>query len=211
MTDPKEVDYCFNHDYTPYTSLLAALSGLVLDIGGGNGIVRQFLPENVQYITIEPSLDWLESDWETFIPYFSCLETKPAFVRGIGEYLPFPAQSFDAVLSFWSLNHASQPERIFQEVHNVLKPNGEFLLVLEDMEPGLFDIDYRTSESKDSFPFWEVVTMKVQHLVTGQKWPLQSDHVRIQEVDIQKWISQRFKIRQRKWVGQYLTFKFQKI
>ena len=60
---------------------------------------------------------------------------EPNFVRAVGEYLPFPDASFDAALSFWSLNHVDQPERVLQEVGRVLKPEGRFLIVLEDMSP----------------------------------------------------------------------------
>jgi hypothetical protein len=46
--------------------------------------------------------------------------------------------------SFWSLNHVDRPERVLQEVGRVLKPEGRFLIVLEDMPPALLDWPQRT-------------------------------------------------------------------
>src|SRR5688572_7222268 len=49
---PKWAIQCFINDYTAYESLLGTLTGTVLDIGGGNGIIRHYLPESVYYICI---------------------------------------------------------------------------------------------------------------------------------------------------------------
>ena len=49
-------------------------------------------------------------------------------VRGIDEYMPFPVYmplpdaSFEAVLSFWSLNHAMETSAVIGEAARVLRP-----------------------------------------------------------------------------------------
>src|SRR5262245_56023590 len=91
LTHQKWAVGCFKNDYGPYSSLLATLTGTVLDIGGGNGIIRHYIPESVRYITIEPSLEWFGKEWGVIAGAFPCLNVRPCFIRGVGEYLPFTA------------------------------------------------------------------------------------------------------------------------
>jgi SAM-dependent methyltransferase len=130
----------FGQGYAPYAPLLATLSGTILDVGGGIGVVRHFLAEDTDYIVVDPSLTWLRDEWASLATWFPDLETRPRFIRGIGEYLPFPPEAFDAVLAFWSLNHASDPGQVCHEVGRVLRPGGRFVVVLEDMTPSERDI-----------------------------------------------------------------------
>jgi ubiquinone/menaquinone biosynthesis C-methylase UbiE len=46
------------------------------------------------------------------------------------ESLPFPNQSFDAVVSFGVLHHTPDTPRAVQEVHRVLKPGGTAIVML---------------------------------------------------------------------------------
>jgi SAM-dependent methyltransferase len=212
LASPAVANDCFAKDYTPYAPFLATLSGDVLDVGGGVGIVRDYLPRNTQYTVIDPSLEWLGSEWTSLTERFPSLETKPRFVRGIGEYLPFAAQAFDTVLAFWSLNHAHDPGLVFSEVHRVLRSSGRFLVVLEDMAPSWGDIADGTFPVSRVAPGGGDPSMEnPAHLISGHEWPLQSDHIRIRESDIQRWTSQRFEVARREWIYHYLTFEFSKI
>ena len=210
IANPTVAKNCFVRDYAPYASLLATLSGDVLDVGGGGGIVREYL-NNVQYTVIDPSLDWLGAEWSSLAKRFPSLETKLRFVRGVGEYLPFPAQVFDAVLAFWTLNHVSYPEEVFSEVHRVLRPGGRFLVVLEDMPPSWGDIASGAFPASRVAPGGGDPNLDNPAHPSGQEWPLQSDHIRIRESDIQTWTSRRFEVVRREWIDQYLTFEFRAI
>lgn len=198
-------------DYTLYAPLLATLSGDILDLGGGIGIVRDYLPRDTRYTVIDPSLDWLGSEWSSLTEHFPSLETKPRFVRGIGEHLPFPDRTFDVVLALWSLNHVDVPEAVFGEVCRVLRPGGRFLVVLEDMAPGWGDIADGTFPASDFAPGGGDPEMENPAPPDGGEWPLGSDHIVIRESDIQRWASQRFEVAWRRWVEYYLTFEFRKI
>lgn len=55
-------------DYKPFTSRLARIKGDVLDVGGGNGIPRAYLSDGVRYVSLEPSLRWLDADWALVAP-----------------------------------------------------------------------------------------------------------------------------------------------
>lgn len=46
------------------------------------------------------------------------------------EVLPFEAGSFDVVYSWGVIHHAEAPERVFAEVHRILRPGGVFLGML---------------------------------------------------------------------------------
>jgi SAM-dependent methyltransferase len=46
------------------------------------------------------------------------------FVQGVGEYLPFPDQTFDSVLFATSLDHVLVPSKVLNETRRVLKPSG---------------------------------------------------------------------------------------
>jgi SAM-dependent methyltransferase len=211
IASPATANNCFVKDYAPYAPLLSTLSGDVLDLGGGIGIVRDYLPFDTRYTVIDPSLDWLGVEWTSLSERFPSLETLPPFVRGVGEYLPFPAQAFDAVLAFWSLNHVSDPDLVFAEVYRVLRPGRRFLVVLEDMAPSWDDIAKGAFSANKVAPGGGDPDLENPAHPSGHEWPLQSDHIRIRESDIQTWTSQRFEVTQRKWIGPYLTFEFRKL
>jgi ubiquinone/menaquinone biosynthesis C-methylase UbiE len=48
--------------------------------------------------------------------------------KGIGEEIPFENESFDVVLSFNALDHSVNPVKVIQEIHRVLRKDGDFLL-----------------------------------------------------------------------------------
>ncbi len=220
VASPTAASDCLTNDYAPFASYLATLSGAILDIGGGVGVVRHYLGDNTDYIVLDPSLDWLGIEWTSLIDRFPCLETKPCFVRGVGEYLPFASQTFDAVLSFWSLNHASNPKQVFHEAARVLRPGGKFLVVLEDMIPqwhDFIDPEFPASQVFESFFDPEKVSngkysrFKLFFRYLRGQWPLQSDHIRIREADILDWTRQDFQVLRRVWMNQFLTFELKKL
>jgi ubiquinone/menaquinone biosynthesis C-methylase UbiE len=61
------------------------------------------------------------------------LETRnansPYGVRGNLDYLPFPAGSFDLVISRSVIEHLESPGKVFQEFYRVLKPGGRVILL----------------------------------------------------------------------------------
>jgi SAM-dependent methyltransferase len=210
VADPKLAIQSFIDDYTSYASLLATLTGKVLDIGGGNGVIRHYLPESVYYISIDPSMEWFGNRWGAIVESLPCLKTPPLFIRGIGEYLPFPPNCLDAVLAFWSLNHASCPATIFQETYRVLKPAGRLIVTLEDMPPRWLELMTPTFLRCGVPLLAKMITRKILGGLWGKEWPVQGDHIRISESEIQKWITGRFEITHRMWIKTYLTFEFRR-
>lgn len=214
-----QASYCLLSDYTPFESILNSLSGKVLDIGGGVGLVRHYLPSSNQYIVIDPSLDWLKTEWKTLSDVFPCLASPPSFVRGVGEYLPFLEHSFDVVLSFWSINHSSNPKQVFKEIERVLQPGGKLFIVLEDMAPLWSDvIDKKFPAEKVFLSFYgddkesaRFSRLKlIFRLLLKSDFPLQNDHIRIQENEIFEWTKNNLELVKRSWTGQFLALEFKR-
>ena len=53
-----------------------------------------------------------------------------SLVRGIGEALPFKRRSIDKVMCKGSLDHFADPGKTIEEMHRVLKPEGEVVIAL---------------------------------------------------------------------------------
>ncbi len=52
----------------------------------------------------------------------------PATLGGVGEFLPFPANTFDLVLSHEVLEHVQDDQQAVNEIVRVLKPGGRLIL-----------------------------------------------------------------------------------
>ena len=117
-------------------ALLGGVSGRVIEIGGGTGANLPFYGPGIEELVIT----------EPEEPMARRLETKlgdyplPArVVRATAEELPLEAQSFDFAVSTLVLCTVADPGRALDEIHRVLKPEGQ-LLFLEHVradEPGL--------------------------------------------------------------------------
>ncbi|MGH7320494.1 MAG: methyltransferase domain-containing protein [Candidatus Rokuibacteriota bacterium] len=206
--DPAHAVRAYRNDYDPLAFLLAGYGGRVVDIGGGNGIVRHYLPPEAEYIVVDPSLDWLEPAWASISEAFPRLVEELSFVRGVGEYLPFRDETFDHALSIWSLNHVGQPEPTMREAWRVLRPRGTFLLVLDDVPPRWRDLVDGGFPMRDGREAARVIGRRLWAVIGG--WPLQPDHLRISEADLRRWASPGFETIQRRWIGAYLTLELRK-
>jgi SAM-dependent methyltransferase len=206
---PRDAAACFETDYRPFAGLLGAMAGRILDVGGGNGVVRHYLPRDAQYVLLEPDLAWLDTRWAGLADRFPCLATPACFVRGIGEYMPFAEASFDAVLGFWSLNHAVDPPAVIAEAARVLRPGGLLLLVLEDMPPRWRDLGADLLRSRPPRTA-HLVGHKLRTTLLGRPWPLQPDHVRLTERQLHAWTYRVFETTQRHWANPYLTLALQR-
>jgi SAM-dependent methyltransferase len=198
-------------DYRPFARILRGIHGDVLDVGGGNGIPRAFLGPACRYVSLEPSLAWLGGGWAPVSEFIPALSHPPTFVRGVGEHMPFRDNSFDAVLSFWSLNHVADPDRAVAEAARVVRPGGLVLLVQEDQEPEVREMG--------TIGFWRgrlvwgirTVLQKARLALERQPWPLQSDHVRITDAQAARWSGSGLRVAGRRWIGGYLTFELRKV
>jgi hypothetical protein len=88
LRTPADAAACFEKD-GPYATLLRTLGGRVLDVGGGNGVVRHYLRDGVDCVLLEPELAWLDARWTDLVDRCPCLAT-PACFAGLASTCPSP-------------------------------------------------------------------------------------------------------------------------
>jgi len=228
IANPDNASAALAYEYEPHAAVLAELHGAILDVGGGVGIAQDYLSPDADYQVIDPSLSWLGDAWKRVVGRSPSRRSPPTFIRGVGEYLPFPDSKFDAVLSLWSLNHSSDPGQTLEEIHRVLAPRGYFFLVLEDMEPtwrdliecfickkmkrlGLrdeCDCDLGLILALDKAKL--TLRQAVDHKRSGRPWPTQPDHIRIHDAELRQLFRHRFDIVERGWIGGFLRYRLRR-
>ncbi|AFL80698.1 methylase involved in ubiquinone/menaquinone biosynthesis [Aequorivita sublithincola DSM 14238] len=76
--------------------------------------------------------------------HLELLGLKGTIVKGSAEELPFKNESFDLVYSQGVLHHTDNIENTFSGIHRILRPDGEFIIMLY---------------TKDSFNYWFRIQM----------------------------------------------------
>lgn len=101
-----------------------AAGSCVLDVGAGTGAVtlpaQSLAGASGLVIALDPSTGMLTCGRERGIQHA---------VRGFGERIPFPDESFDFVTMGYALRHVSDLTETFKEYLRVLKPGGRVLLL----------------------------------------------------------------------------------
>ena len=107
--------------------------GRVLEIGCGTGPISRALAENTQInvVGVDPSPIMLER-----ARALSRNHHNLEFHEGDARNLPFPSESFDAVVFHTTLCHIPGPEQALTEARRVLRVGGEL---------AIFDADYSTT------------------------------------------------------------------
>ena len=181
---------CSNGDHSTVQNVLSRYRGRVLDVGGGVGLARSLMPDEVEYTILDPEDEWIDLA-KRVQRTFSTPLVSPDLIVGVAESLPFPDGYFDVALSLWSLNHVADPKTVVAQLARVLRPGGRCLLVLEDLEPAIPGSG-ETSTTDSSRP---VATPQADHLVMS-------------EDDILTWTSTHFVLTRRFWAGRYLALEF---
>ena len=103
-------------------TLLAGLSGTVLEVGAGNGLNFPLYPADVRrVIAVEPE-PYLLAQASGRAPH---RVTTVSMVRGDVDRLPFPEASIDAVVCSLVLCSVPSPDRALTEVRRVLRRGGQ--------------------------------------------------------------------------------------
>lgn len=104
------------------------ITGDVLDIGGLTGTLREFLPKDIHFISIDPFIAAPYQIPKAKIEAYKCISERLNFVGGLAEFLPFQAESFDYVHMRSMLDHVQVPDLALMEACRVLKPKGLLLV-----------------------------------------------------------------------------------
>ncbi|HEY9737082.1 MAG TPA: class I SAM-dependent methyltransferase [Trichocoleus sp.] len=116
--------------------VLAEVSGEVLEIGFGTGLNLAYYPDSVQKITtvdVNPGMNALAQKRIAQRIAQSAIAVENKVLSG--ESLPMADNSFDYVVSTWTLCSIAQVNNALSEIYRVLRPGGKFVFV----EHGLSD------------------------------------------------------------------------
>lgn len=112
--------------------LLAQAGGDVLELGVGSGATLPFYRDGVRALT---AIDVSPRMLERARGRAAGLAFPVTFLEADFQTLPFPAASFDTVVSSLALCGIPDPPRLYAEMLRVLRPGGA-LLAVEHVRPG---------------------------------------------------------------------------
>jgi SAM-dependent methyltransferase len=96
----------------------------MLDLGcGRGGVVELFWRQVELAVGLDPDAPSLTDHRAPGMPV----------IRGLGERLPFAADSFDLVVSVWVMEHLKEPLVTLREVRRVLRPGGHFVFLTPNL------------------------------------------------------------------------------
>jgi len=106
--------------------LLADVEGEVLEIGFGTGLNLAYYPERIhKIVTVDANPGMLALAQKR-------IQASPVTVEQrllSGENLTMPDNSFDSVVSTWTLCSIANVAQALKEIYRVLKPGGRFFFV----------------------------------------------------------------------------------
>ncbi len=110
----------------------AGLSGSVIEIGFGSGLNVPFYPAGVTGVAaVEPS----DLGWRLATARLAATAIPVARSGLDGQSLPFGDDSYDAVLSTWTLCTVPDPAAALREVRRVLRPGGKLHFLEHGLAP----------------------------------------------------------------------------
>lgn len=124
------------------------LAGRILDCGGGGGCVREFLKDDVEFVSTDPWLHAPEANSLARKTAYTCLKLPLNFIGATAEFQPFIAESFDWVHMRSMLDHVQIVDLAMLEVRRVLKPGGHVLigLYVEGGKHGIISFSRRVKD-----------------------------------------------------------------
>lgn len=106
--------------------VLANVQGEVLEIGFGTGLNLAYYPYHIERITTIDVNSGMEAVAEPRIRD-SSIQVEYRILNS--ESLPMPNDTFDSVVSTWTLCSIAKVDRAIAEIHRVLKPGGKFSFI----------------------------------------------------------------------------------
>ncbi|MFP4133246.1 MAG: class I SAM-dependent methyltransferase [Halothece sp.] len=106
--------------------LLKDVIGDVLEIGFGTGLNLAYYPETINSLTtvdVNIGMNQLAQKRIANVPFSVNAKVSS------GDNLPFTEESFDTVVSTWTLCSIAKINQTLQEIKRVLKPDGKFFFI----------------------------------------------------------------------------------
>ena len=111
---------------------LSEVKGEILEIGFGTGMNLPYYPENVRRITgVDININIHSKAEKRLKSSHIQVDYYPINI----EYLPFPDNTFDTVVSTFTLCSIKDIHRALSEIARVLRPNGRFFFAEHGLSP----------------------------------------------------------------------------
>ena len=117
--------------------LIPMASGKVLEIGIGSGLNLPFYNREVEQLDgLDPSLEL----WQLARSRAARAPFPVEFIRSSAERIPAGDETFDTVVTTWTLCSIPDPAQALREMKRVLRPGGRFLFIEHGRspDPGVF-------------------------------------------------------------------------
>ncbi|MFQ5738367.1 MAG: class I SAM-dependent methyltransferase [Acidobacteriota bacterium] len=166
---PRFLNWCMsNRILRPHRrSLLSLARGEVLEVGFGPGLNLPYYPKEIDgLIAVDrnPGMSALAEARVSQSPF----RVERRVLNG--EKLPMRDESFDTIVTTWTLCSINRVEEALREMHRVLRPGGRFLFIEHGFSP-----DERVRVWQDRLtPFHKIVAdgchlnRKINQLVQSQ-------------------------------------------
>src|SRR3990167_8039433 len=126
--------YWHGRKWQTLRSFLPKINGRVLDIGCADGTTTA----QIDHLLPKAQITGLDYYKEAIV-FARKANPKIEFVLGDAHRLPFGNKSFDAVTIIETLEHLKNPQGVLEEIHRVLKKNGN-LVIGQDTDSALFKL-----------------------------------------------------------------------
>lgn len=139
----------FKHTQELIKQHSAFSGGLMLDVGGGNGVASLAF-EKIGYtpILLEPDDHYIVG-YSAAQPILEQGQSKMIVLSAYGEKIPLPDNSIELVYTRQVLHHLTDLDAFTKEVYRVLKPGGVYLAAREHV----------INQHKDIHIFWKTHTI----------------------------------------------------
>tara|TARA_B100000519_G_scaffold95239_1_gene82702 strand:+ start:1428 stop:2240 length:813 start_codon:yes stop_codon:yes gene_type:complete len=144
------------------------MTGRILDVGGADGIVRQHLPKDIEFVSTDPWIDIITGENDPVrASVYTCLNSPLNFIGATAEFQPFVSEVFDWVHMRSMLDHVQVVDLALLEANRVLKINGKILigLYVEGGKTGVISSYEKFKEFvKSGFELFGINRWKDHHL-----------------------------------------------
>ena len=122
--------------------VLAQVQGEVLEIGFGTGLNLPYYPKRIRKITtVDPNPGVNQLAQKRIQESLMMVDHRVLS----GEQLPMADNTFDSVVSTWTLCSIANVDQAIQEIYRVLKPGGRFFFIEHGLseDPGVQSWQHR--------------------------------------------------------------------
>lgn len=113
-------------------AILQSVDGKILEIGFGSGLNLPHYPDSVkELVSVDPNVGMGRYTQKQIAASNIVVDRQVLS----GESLPMPEESFDTVVSTWTLCSIKDIEKALFEVKRVLKPGGRFIFLEHGLSP----------------------------------------------------------------------------